>query len=390
VAPPPTPPTAPRTVLPQHLDHAGNPAPLLPRPSQAGLPGPVPGGGGSPHTPRPRCLLPRHCSPRFSGSPASRGPAAPGSPPQPLPGPRRRALTGSGRVGALTRPRLRAWPGPGASLPRSLQRREADRRACRTDRPPSLAHPLERAQPGQPARRHVLAVPCSCCLHRGHLAPPYGCAPGAERHLHVPHPRPPSPRPTRRPGVEAQGPATRLALGLHEGPTFWLSERPLCPHHPGEPALEGGAPRRDSCAPSHARRPRSALLLSPLGRGAAGQHAGAAGSGRVWRDGLRGGPRDRHLCAPLRLPGPGTRAPWGRLGVLWARERRRPREAAGVAHAHVLSRGLAPDQARPRSSRGGAHTAPPLCSKPLADLWAFTPGFREHRIAGTAAGHLNP
>src|SRR5215813_8173539 len=39
VAPPPTPPTAPRTVLPHHLSHPCNPAPLLPLSAPAGRPG---------------------------------------------------------------------------------------------------------------------------------------------------------------------------------------------------------------------------------------------------------------------------------------------------------------------------------------------------------------
>src|SRR5713101_1837602 len=97
--------TAPRTVLPPHLAHPCNPAPLLPLPSQAGLPGPVPGGGGSPQTPRRRCPLHRHCSPRFSGDPAYLGPAAPVSSPHPLYGPGRRTLKESCRVVACTRQR---------------------------------------------------------------------------------------------------------------------------------------------------------------------------------------------------------------------------------------------------------------------------------------------
>jgi len=55
---------------------------------------------------------------------------------------------------------------------------EAHRRACRTDRPTGLAHPLERAQSGQPSRCHVLAVPRPFCLQSGPLPPPSGLAPG--------------------------------------------------------------------------------------------------------------------------------------------------------------------------------------------------------------------
>src|SRR5262249_50487373 len=95
VAPPPTPPTAPRTVLPHHLSPPRTPAPLLPLSSPAGLPGHVQGVVGSPQTPRPRCPLPRHCSPRFYGYPAYLGPTAPVSSPHPLHGPRRRTLQGS-------------------------------------------------------------------------------------------------------------------------------------------------------------------------------------------------------------------------------------------------------------------------------------------------------
>jgi Putative transposase len=93
---------------------------------------------------------------------------------------------------------------------------------------------------------------------------------------------------------------------------------------------------------------------------------------------------------PCAGKGQGRVRPGGGIGVLGALERRRPRATPGVENAQGLSRGLAPGDARPRSSRCGAHTAPPLRSHPLADIWAFTQGFLEHRIEVTAADHLNP
>jgi hypothetical protein len=192
-------------------------------------------------------------------------------------------------VVACTRQLLRACQGPVASLPRALPSRAAYRRACRTERPTGLAHPLARAQPGQPARRHVLAVPRSFWLHSGPRQPPSCRAPGPYRHVHVPQTRqrPPAHHPTRRPGVSPQVPATRPALGLHESTTWWFYARQRCHQHVGYPAHDGGDQRRDSCATSHSRRPLSSLLLSTLGRCAAGQHAGAAFAGSVGRYGLR-------------------------------------------------------------------------------------------------------
>jgi hypothetical protein len=285
-------PTAPRAGRPPPLAPPCHPAPRRPLPSQAGLPGQVPGVVSRPHMPRPRGTRPRPCAPRGAGSPASLGPAAPVAFPPPLPGPGRRPRTGSGPGVARTGPLLRTAQGPGAWLPRSCQRRAAHRRACRTARPIGRAPRRARAPPAHP--HGATSWPS--------LAPEGGPGALATRRLVSLQDRlgtgterqPGSTRPRTTPRDVL---ACRRRVLPHGRPSGCMQVRPgglrsaRWAIHPPDSRPSGGAPRRAAGTIPPARRLLSAWRWPPLWRGAAGPQAGAPCSGSVWRYGLRSGQR---------------------------------------------------------------------------------------------------